>query len=185
MREYAKNIDSTMFDFSGYYDKIAELMPDNCRIVECGVANGASAIYLAEAILNLGKTIERFILVDDLSYGGSDQAQTIINHVIQSGIKEFEFIQKSSLDASCKFPDGYLHFCFIDSSHTYKGTRSEIRCWWHCIKDGWVLSGHDANMPEVKQAVEEVVPLDQLRVLKTDKDFGVWELIKNNEIKML
>lgn len=185
MRNYAKtNIDFTMFDFEDYYNRVAELMPDNCRVCEVGIANAASAIFLAEAILNLGKNIERFVLVDNLQYGGNDQAQTIINHIIQSGIKEFEFLQMGSLDASCKFPDGYLDFCFIDASHTFEGTKADVRCWWHCMKDGAILAGHDAAMVEVKQAIEEVIPKDQLRIIETTKSYGIWELVKDYEIKM-
>lgn len=184
MRNYHEQIDKTMFDFESYYLRIASQMPDECRIVECGVANGASAIFLAEAILNLGKTIERFILVDDLSYGGSDQAQTIINHVIQSGIKQFEFIQKSSLDASCKFPDGYLDFCFIDASHQYEPTKSDLRCWAYKMKDGAILSGHDYNTDEVGRAVRDVVPEGRYSVIGTTKGYGIWEIIKEESLKL-
>lgn len=158
MRNYAASIDNRMFDFKDYYTRVAEAMPDNCRIIEIGIADGASAIFLAEAILNLGKSIERFVLVDDLSYGGSDQAQTIINHIIKSGITCFEFMQKSSLDASCKFNDGYFHHAFVDASHEYQNTKADIRLWYHKMLHGYYLAGHDANMEGVRQAVNEVIP---------------------------
>lgn len=184
MRNYHTQIDKTMFDFERYYLKVANMIPNECRVVEVGVANGASAIFLAEEILNIGKSIERFVLVDNLAYGSHNQAQTIINHIIQSGVKEFEFIQQGSLDASCTFPDGYLDICFIDASHTYEGTKADIRLWWHKIKDGGILSGHDATMEGVREAIAEVLPEGSFKIYETSKGYGVWEIIKNPEIKL-
>jgi hypothetical protein len=69
MRDYAKNIDTRMFDFKEWYDFIAKELPNNCRLVEVGIADSASATYLCEAILNLGKTIDKFYWVDNFSYG--------------------------------------------------------------------------------------------------------------------
>ncbi len=55
MRDSWKRIDSEsgMFDFKEYYHSVAEIMPDGARIVEVGVSNGRSIIFLAEALLNL------------------------------------------------------------------------------------------------------------------------------------
>ena len=76
--------DSVMFDFASYYDMVAERLPDNCKIAEVGIANGKSAIYLAEKILSLGKKIDRFVLIDSMQYGGNVQIQTIVNHLVKS-----------------------------------------------------------------------------------------------------
>lgn len=203
MRNYSEKIDRTMFDFSAYYQKIAEQLPDNCRVCEVGVANGASSIFLAEAILNLGKTIERFVLVDSLAYGGAKQLQTILNHVIQSGIKEFEVLPLNSLDASCEFPDGYFDFVFIDASHTFEGTKADIRLWHKKVKDDCYISGHDANMEEVKMALDNVIPKETkypksfdsdipleeweelFHIIETEKGYGVWEIKKHPALQIL
>jgi predicted O-methyltransferase YrrM len=186
MRTYSKdNIDNTMFDFSGYYDKIAEMLPDNCRVAEIGNANGASAIYLLEAILNLGKTIEKFVMVDSLDYGGHEQAETIIHHLVRSGVGDHvTFLQMGSLDASCKFNDGYFDFVFVDASHEYSATKADIILWYRKMKSGAVLAGHDSNMPEVRGAINEIIPADMLEIIETEKDFGIWQVVKNDNKKL-
>jgi len=121
MRELWLNIDSdsNMFDFQHYYQSVAEQVPDGARLVEVGVNNGRSLIFLAEALLNLGKTF-RLIGVDNLDYGNQKQLTTIISNIGKAGLGEYiEFWPMSSLDASTMFPDGYLHHCFIDSSHKF------------------------------------------------------------------
>jgi len=176
-----------MFDFSSFYQRIAEALPNNCRVVECGIANGKSMIYLAEAILNAGKTFERFIAVDNLDYGGRNQRNDIVRNLIGSGLgNKIEFFDISSLDASCKFPDEYLDFVFLDSSHEYNQSRSEIVLWMKKIKHGGTLAGHDFfGHPEVKSAVVEMIPAEYLKTEQTERGFGVWAVVKNPSIKFL
>lgn len=189
MSEFWKTIDpnSQMFDFSSFYQRIAEGLPNNCRVVECGVANGKSMIYLAEAILNLGKTFERFIAVDNLDYGGRNQRNDIVRNLIGSGLgNKIEFIDISSLDASCKFPDEYLDFVFLDSSHEYNQSRSEIVLWMKKIKHGGILAGHDYfGHGDVKRAVDEMIPAEYLKTEQTERSFGVWSVVKNPSIKFV
>lgn len=184
MREYYKQISDRMCDFEKYYDWVAEMVPDNCRICEVGIADGYSAIMLAEKILTLGKDIERFVLVDSLDYGGFRQAQTVINHIIKSELKCFDFIQQGSLDASCNFPDGYFHHVFIDASHTYEPTKADCRLWYRKVLDEYWMAGHDANTEEVKEAIREVIPVESLEILTTEKDLGVWKVQKNESLKL-
>jgi cephalosporin hydroxylase len=186
MRNYSSEMDQRMFDFKVYYETVAAAMPDNCRVVECGLADGASAIYLAEAILNLGKRIERFVMVDSLDYGGAKQRHTIMSHIIKSGLGSIvEFWDMSSLDASCQFNDGYLHHVFLDSSHLYQQTKAEIRCWYPKLLHNYFLSGHDYTAhAEVKQAVDELIPAEKLQVFLTAQRFDVWGIKKNDNFKI-
>lgn len=181
--------ESVMFDYEDYYRFIAKQVPDKCRICEVGVANAKSAIALAEFILEQGKTIERFVLVDNLDYGKQKQLQTIMTHLSKSGVAQFaEFYPMSSLDASCEFPDGYFHFVFLDSSHTYEQTKAEIRLWVRKVMDDGILAGHDASMADVEQAVNEVLPRFYqdgedlkhcLKVVPTALEHNIWEFNKN------
>lgn len=199
MRNYASNIDNRMFDFSDYYDCIAKELPNNCRIVEVGNADGASAIYLGEAILNLGKTINKFFLVDNMGYGKYEQMKTIYTNIIKSGLGEWlEVIPLDSLKASKLFNGNSLDFVYLDSSHECISTLKEIKAWYGLVKDGCILSGHDYNStenPGVKQAVDQLLPqtikretIDDkindhyqefepeqfLQVFDTSKNLGVW-----------
>lgn len=174
-----------MFDFRTYYDMIAQQLPNGCRVCEVGLANGKSFIYLAEALLNQGKTWERMIGIDNCDYGSKNQANEITNNLLRAGIPNIEFWDSSSLDASCKFPDGYLDFVFLDSSHAYSQTKAEVRLWIKKMKGGGILAGHDyvsVENPDVKQAIDEVVPANFLKTYPTDNSLGVWEVRQTDNL---
>lgn len=194
---YADTIDSRMFDFHAYYDRIASELPNDARIAEVGVANGASALYLAQRLHDLGKSFKLY-MIDNLSYGSTSQLADIISNVQKSGLGEYiEIWPIDSLNASTKFNDNYLHFVFLDSSHTYPMTLAEIRLWQHKVSFGSVLAGHDYNQQEgteVLSAVDELIPRTILRppiegqqefeeepfleVVNTSKGLGVWAFTK-------
>lgn len=184
MRETYKDIPGDMCDFQHFYRNIAERLPDNCRIVEAGVADGHSAIYLAETLADLGKSFHLY-MIDSLAYGGTEQANTIIKNILRSGLGEsITFLQMSSLDASCKWPDNWAHFVFLDSSHTYEQTKAEIRQWYRKVMFGHILAGHDYNQDggiEVSRAVDEVFTGIQFQNHVTDKGLGVWSIKKDRE----
>lgn len=114
MRETYKQIPGEMCDFHDFYRSIAEKLPNDCRIVEVGVADGHSAIFLAETLADMNKKFHLY-MIENLSYGGTDQANTIINNIIKSGLgHSITFLQSSSLDASCRWPDNWAHFVFLD-----------------------------------------------------------------------
>lgn len=184
-----------MFDFAAYYNRIAEELPSGCRVLECGVANGDSALYLAKRLSEHNKTFTLY-MVDSLDYGGYFQLCTIYENIIKSGLGEYvKVIPKESLVAADDFNDGYLDFVFIDSSHTYLGTKAEIPKWYNKVKDDGILAGHDFNAPEVYKAVTETIPLFVTRTdipdrtfdaerflldeVKTDRGYGIWECRKD------
>lgn len=194
---YAETMDSRMFDFHAFYDMVAGELPDECRIAEVGVADGASALYLAEKLHSMGKRFTLY-MIDNLAYGGSDQLADIIKNVQRSGLGEFiEIMPMDSLNASCKFNDNALHFVFLDSSHTYSMTKAEILLWSRKVSYGSRLAGHDYNETEGKgvlDAVQELLPHtivrppipDQetfkeepfLEAINTSKGCGVWSIVK-------
>ena len=171
-----------MCDFHAFYRGVAEKLPDGARIVEVGVADGHSAIYLAETMADLGKKFKLY-MVENLAYGGSEQANTVIRNIVRSGLGEhIDFMQISSLDASCKWPDNWAHFVFLDSSHTYEQTKAEIRLWHHKVMWNGILAGHDYNEEAgegVKRAVDEVAPFAEHVI--TEKGLGVWKIKKSDE----
>lgn len=161
---YHKNMDTRMFDFADFYTSMAAQLPDGAVIAEVGVADGASGIFMAESLANLGKKFTLH-LIDSLAYGGANQLQTIIGHVQKSGLGEFiRIVPHDSLNASCQFPDGYFDFVFIDASHLYENTKADVRLWYRKVKESSWLAGHDYHgCPPVKQAVDEVVPMQITR----------------------
>lgn len=175
MNEYYKQVDSgEMFDFKAFYDSIANQLPDGCIIAELGVANGHSALYLASKLISLGKRY-KLVMVDNLAYGGNNQLNEIIMHIIQSGLPNIQFLAMSAVDASIKFPDNHFDFVFIDSSHEYEPTKAEIRLWLHKVKEGAIIAGHDyATCEGVRDAVNQVLKYDDVQLVETERGFGVW-----------
>lgn len=148
-----------MFDFSNFYDKIADQLPDNCVVVECGVANGESSLYLAKRLYELGKTFTLY-MVDDCSYGGYNQLIDIYENIVNSGLgRSIKVIPLDSVKASEKFNGHSIDFVFLDSSHLYEPTKHEIVAWYDKVKDDGVLAGHDViTHEEVAKAVSELIP---------------------------
>lgn len=182
-----------MFDFEEFYQRMADTLPLNARIAEVGVGDGASIIYLAEALLNQGKDKFSIQIVDNLAYGGHVQLGTIMNNVCKADLASFVTIRPvGSLDASCLFPDSYFDFVFIDASHKFEETKADIRVWYPKMIPEGILAGHDYNSGQgsgVKEAVDLVVPrmmpgyvADEvthpnrvvLHAEKTRKGHGVW-----------
>lgn len=197
MRDYASNIDNRMFDFKSWYDFVAKELPNNCRIVEVGIADSASSTYLAEAILNLGKTIDKFYWVDNFSYGKFEQLSTVYRHLIKSGLGEYvEIIPTDSIKASKMFNGNSLDLVFLDSSHEYIPTLKEIKAWYPLLKDNCILAGHDITSEEnkgVSRAVTKLLPYQITRkdinepthfqefepeqflnIWETERNLGVW-----------
>lgn len=199
MRDYHLSMDKRMFDFEKFYLDIAKWLPPNSRIAEVGVAGGASAIFLAEAICNLNKSFSMH-LIDSLAYGREDQLGEILTNVGAANLNGFVKIMPiDSLNASCRFADGHFDFVFLDSSHLYQQTRAEIRLWYRKIKEEGILAGHDFNDKEVNNAVTEVIPKkvtrtdipdrefvpeQVLHTAETDQGYGIWWLRSKFYVKL-
>lgn len=186
MRETYKQIGGEMFDFPEFYRRISLCFNSNrreIRICEVGVADGKSAIFLAEAFDNMGKQFT-LTMVDNLDYGRSEQLMEIMRNIQRSGLADrINFITLDSLSASCKFPDEYFDLVFIDASHKYEETKADIRLWWRKIMPDGILAGHDATgeeNPGVGQAIKEVIPEQFLTIEETEKGYGVWSITKTN-----
>jgi predicted O-methyltransferase YrrM len=178
MTNFWKSIPHDLFDFQQFYNDVAAAMPNNCRCVEIGVADGASSIFLAERLAGLNKQFT-LRMVDNLDYGRLDQLSDLYKRVYVSGQYEnIEIVPLDSLNASLKYPDGYFDFVFIDSGHTYELTKAEVRLWWRKLKDGGILAGHDSHLDDVKKAVTELC--DEVEFYETTKQWGVWKINKSH-----
>jgi cephalosporin hydroxylase len=189
-----KEVGSRMFDFPAYYEEMARTLPHECRLLEAGVADGESAIYLAKELHRLGKDFTLY-MVDNLDYGNLDQLCTIYENIIKSGLGErIKVIPKDSVSASALFNDGFLDFVFIDTSHQYEETKYSIRAWYPKVVDGGILAGHDfCSYTEVALAVTELIPETVTRepigetifppetfleIEGTDRGYGIWKCRK-------
>ena len=184
--------DRETFDFRTFYDMMADLMPDDCRVAEIGVAAGASAIYMAYKLYSLGKKFSMY-MVDNFEYGFLNQMKELYENIIKSGLGEFiTVVPYDSFKAADFFNGHSLDFVFIDSSHKYDETRGAIIYWYPKIKDNGYMGGHDfITIPDVHTAVTELFPEkykrtdveeaeeeDFLKTHPTKHNLGVWYLQK-------
>lgn len=176
-----QDIPGDMCDFRSYYRAIAEMLPSPCRIIEVGVADGHSSIFLAETLELLGKDFQ-MVMVENMDYGKEEQQNTLLTNIINSGLAhKIRLLALDSLAASCKFPDQWAQFVFIDASHKYEQTKADIRLWSRKVQAGFYLAGHDYYMEDVGAAVREVIPKDRLEIHQTEKGLGVWAVKINDK----
>lgn len=169
--------ETLMFDFSNFYDRVAKELPNDCKVAEIGIADGISALYLAEKLNGLGKKFTLY-MIDNMDYGGYIQLCTIYENIIKSGLGgSIKVVPKDSIEASKDFNEGELNFIFLDSSHEYIETRESIKAWYPKLKDGSILSGHDYYLYEgVKKAVDELIPETfQRETIDTEEQFQEFE----------
>lgn len=184
-------IASEMFDFKEYYDMLAEKLPNPCRFAEVGIADGASAVYMAKKLSDLGKDFQMY-WIENFDYGGVKQITEVVKNLVETDLgRRITLLPISSLDAAASFNDGFFDAVFLDSSHEYKQTKAEIILWNKKIKDGGILAGHDYYLYEdVKFAVVELLPqqrvynedksyFESLEIFQTEKKYGVWQYTKN------
>lgn len=207
-REHWRTLDQRMFDFHEFYQNMARDMPDDAVIAEVGVAEGASAIFLAESLLNYGKKFT-FHMIDSLDYGHEDQLRTIVRNIGDAGLGSYvDVIPLSSVEAACRAPDHHYDFVFIDASHKTEETKADLSLWYQKVKIGGVLAGHDYNNQEgadVRYAVDLMVPRTYIpnpnnlegpedarrgrrakgfEVIQTTKKLNVWKITKHPRLKI-
>lgn len=60
----------------------------------------------------------------------------------------YEFVQKTSMDAVKDFQDSSLDFVYIDANHQEPFITQDITEWYKKIKLGGILAGHDYSKPK-------------------------------------
>lgn len=172
------------FNFEGFYDKIANDLPENFKFAEVGVWEGRSVIYLAEKIKLLGKKGTIFA-VDH--FQGSDEevhreilknknlADSYFENVQRCGVSDIIITMPFGSDEAIRyFQNEELDGVFIDASHDYTNVRKDILMWFNKVKTGGILSGHDYHgdwAKEVQPAVKDA--LNHHRI-ESSEIWGTW-----------
>jgi predicted O-methyltransferase YrrM len=145
-------------NFEDVYDDAIARASDGDTLVEVGVANGRSLMYLAGRALDSVKSLRVYGIDQWL---GAKEYADIIDGMIRHCPREAAFariLRGSSLDMVTYFDDASLSFAFIDADHSYGAVKADIAAWKPKIKPGGMLAGHDfstADWPGVVRAVEE------------------------------
>lgn len=137
------------------------------RGAELGVDKG----ILFGMLLHQCPTLEYLIGVDTFP----DRARS--SRVFQFAVDHWQRVKlydMSTDHASRKVEEGSLDFVFIDADHSYEAVRSDIDKWFHAVRAGGWLGGHDYSkkFPGVITAVDEAFGK---RVQRWPGDiWGVW-----------
>lgn len=118
-------------DILPYYEQIVQKIPNGSKILEMGVYDGRSALYMIEEIEKSKK---------DISFYCIDIA--VCPHCLK-GHDKLTFIQKSSEIAAKDFQDQSLDLVFIDGNHSYESVKLDISSWFPKVKFGGIIAGHD------------------------------------------
>lgn len=172
--ELACHIDGWMdTDEMEWLHRRAHGLPDGGQWVEVGCWKGRS--FLPTALgMRRGQTI---YAVD--TFLGDAQCAThwearevpdwIFNHfkVAVSAIESLtdsppriQIYRQSSLAIAKMFTTcgNRIDGVFIDASHYYPAITSDINAWLPLVKSGGVICGHDSTYPDVRRAIDELLP---------------------------
>jgi len=71
-----------------------------------------------------------------------------------------------------------LDFIYIDGNHEYEYVKKDIEMYWHKIKDGGIMAGHDIQLKGVSDAVLEFARKNNLDIYFGDR--RDWWIIKKD-----
>src|SRR5574337_475147 len=132
-----------------YYKTIAQNLQQGAKIVEVGVYEGRSALFMIEELERLDKSaLGHFFRIDILPRP----------HWLSG--KNITHMQMTSEQASNSFDDNSLDFVFIDAGHEYEDVISDIKYWFPKVRSGGIISGHDYNDTPYVTGVNKTLPVD-------------------------
>lgn len=167
------------FDYSEYYEKIAEELPNNCVVAELGSFLGYSSIHLAKSLIKRNKKFKIY-LVDNLSFSlVNDYPIKVRRETLLNNIKDYKdifFIENNTDEASKLFEKHFFDFIYINADYHYQSVRKDIVNWLPKLKKDGILAGYNFDrkindMYSVKFAVEYHLPIHMIKTYPN----SVWE----------
>ena len=73
-----------------------------------------------------------------------------------------EIIKGFSLEVVNKFDDETFDWIYIDANHNYDSVKADLVAWIPKVKIGGWISGHDWDHPDVKKALLEEFPNEDI-----------------------
>ncbi len=160
------------FDFSDYYWRVANALPNGSIIIELGPWLGLSTLFLAESLDEFQKPNCTIYAID--TWKGSPSEQAMFDYVIagspvspktrferlmtRNGVEQVVIpVESDSVKAAVQFKDGVADFIFFDTEHTEEQLTAELIAWLPKLKPGALFGGHDIAVPGVRAAVQKHV----------------------------
>jgi len=178
------------FDYEDIYDEWAGRCPEygDVIIIELGVFCGRSLGYLANKLIELGKTHVKLVGIDyfsnsvteemlvrnneSLLYRGKPKKvlKNYSKRAVEKNLSEYPnltIIKGNTYEEVVKIP---ADFIWIDADHTYEGVKKDLEAARQSLKYGGVIGGHDYGvLVEVTQAFDEFIANRYVENVKVGK----------------
>lgn len=150
---------------------------DNLVGAEIGIGEGIHAsFFLSELNIDFVYLIdphtvykdERLMLKLEIIRGWEKKAHARLD----KHKHKIKWIKEKSADATRFIADNSLDFVYIDGNHTYESVAEDIFLYYPKVKKGGLLSGHDYDYESVRQAVDEFVSKENLKLHIEDMGHG-------------
>lgn len=146
------------FTFGTFYDRVVSEAPDRSLLIEVGVWQGKSLLYLA----GIARRADRALRVVGVDLGIDTHglvacealASKLAGNIRLSGLPVSAIIGESTT-VSRLFADHSAWFVFIDADHSYDSVKADIEAWTPKVAKGGILAGHDFSRDSVAKAVLE------------------------------
>jgi SAM-dependent methyltransferase len=120
--------------------ELLKKLPKNMKCVELGVANGD---FSRQIITHLQPSFLALVDLWDSDRYSEKMYQAVSEHFKNEPCCDVKIYRTSSIDACQQFEDGSLDFVYIDTTHSYSTTKSELQLYSKKLKPGGILAGHD------------------------------------------
>ncbi len=157
------------FSYDYLYRDAVERADDNSLFVEIGSFKGRSTAFMCVEIVNSGKQI-KFDCIDPqqlLSHyaeSAKDQPEvfegynsTEFHERLEKVKGIYNLIQETSDVAVNRYLDKSIDFLMIDGDHSYEAVKRDILNFLPKMKVGGVITGDDAFVEEIKNAVNDAL----------------------------
>lgn len=165
---------------------IKRMLGENLVGAEIGVYLGETAEYVLRNM-----KIKQYYMIDPYTpYGDMQRSQEDWDQLYQkiralfSSRNNVDFIRAHSEEACKIFRDNHFDFIYIDGNHEYKYVEKDLNIWYNKVKDGGILCGHDYQLDDVRNAVNDFATTNNITIT-TEEDWYTkvpdWWFIKNGK----
>jgi predicted O-methyltransferase YrrM len=136
-------------------------------VVEIGVRRGRLSILLAEI-----PGLEQLFLIDSWEKDEPLGRENLDKTKVQKNARAVKrwakprrnvtVLHMPSSEAARKIADGSIDFIYVDGDHSFEGVTADIKDYTPKLRPGGIISGDDYDLPEVKMAVDRLIPNLQL-----------------------
>jgi hypothetical protein len=158
--------------------------------VEVGVQKAEYSKYLLDNtdmflyLVDTWKQLPNYIDPANISDSEQDICMQIAIKNLSDYDTRYKIIRKLSVDAAKDFQDSSLDFIYLDAQHTWNACTADLNAWYHKLKVGGIMSGHDflnayGDIPhemmfEVETAVREFIANKSIDLFITYESWPTW-----------